>query len=84
MKLLYKTESNCAKRLNVKSVNESAVELSLDAVDPVAAEFVAGVLMSVEGRGVVTVGLSISPAKAVMEIARVNVAAAQNCLSCFI
>ena len=81
MKLPYKTESNCAKRLKVKSVTKSVVESALNVLDPAAAELV---VTSVEGRGFATVGLSISPAKAVMEIARVNVAAAQNCLSCFI
>ena len=71
--------------MTVKSVIESVVEVIPGvSMSPGAGLVAAGELMSPGGGGgAVAAGELMSPAKAVMPIARVNRAAAQNCLSCF-
>jgi len=77
----YKIES---KSMTVKSVIESVVEGIIDVlVSPGAGLVAPGELVSAGG-GAVHAGELMSPAKAAVQIARVNRAAAQNCLSCFI
>lgn len=72
--------------MTVKSVIESVVEVVFVVLmSPDAGLVASGELESAGGGGgAVQAGELISPAKAVTPIARVNRAAAQNCLSCFI
>ena len=72
--------------MTVKLVIESVLGGITGAlVSPGAGLVAAGELISAGGGGgAVHAGELMSPAKAVAPIARVNRAAAQNCLSCFI
>ena len=72
--------------MTVKPVIGSVVEVITDVlVSPGAGLGAAGELVSAGGGGgAVQAGELMSPAKAVAPIAKVNRAAAQDCLSCFI
>ena len=74
----YKIES---KSMTVKSVVEGIADVL---VSPGAGVGAGELVSAGGGGGAVHAGELMSPAKAVAPIARVNRAAAQNCLSCFI